>query len=101
MSAQAAATQSRLRDHLTYANVVSSMCLFLLLAGTTAYAANTVFSTDIVDGQVKTADLENGAVSLAKIADGSITGDKLKDGSIQGRDVLDNNLKVPTSMSQR
>ena len=58
-----------------------------------AYAANTVFSADIVDGQVKTADLANGAVAVAKLADGSITGDKVKDGSIQGRDVLDNNLK--------
>jgi hypothetical protein len=69
------------------------LALFLVLVGGTAYAANTVFSTDIVDGQVKTADLDNGAVAGAKLADGSITGDKIKDGAIQGRDVLDNNLK--------
>ena len=58
-----------------------------------AYAADTVFWADIVDGQVKTADLANGAATSAKLADGSITGDKVKDGSIQGRDVQDNNLK--------
>jgi hypothetical protein len=37
-----------------------------------AYAANTVFSTDIVDGQVKTADLANNAVTAAKIKDGEV-----------------------------
>ena len=84
---------SRVRAHLTYANVMSTIACFGVLATGTAYAANTVFSTDIVDGQVKTADLDNGAVSVAKIADGGITGDKIKDNSVQSRDVLDNTLK--------
>ena len=72
---------------------VALLALFIALATGTAYAANTVFSTDIVDGQVRTVDLANGAVAVEKIADGSITGDKIKDGAIQGRDVLDNSLK--------
>ena len=72
---------------------MGALALFLVLAGGTAYAANTVLSTDIVDGQVKTPDLAGGAVTVAKIADGSITGDKVKDGALQGRDVLDNSLK--------
>jgi hypothetical protein len=37
-----------------------------------AYAANTVFSTDIVDGQVKTVDLASNAVTAAKIKDGEV-----------------------------
>ena len=37
-----------------------------------AYAANTVFSSDIVDGQVKTADLAGNAVTAAKIKDGEV-----------------------------
>ena len=37
-----------------------------------AYAANTVFSTDIVDGEVKTADLGSNAVTAAKVKDGEI-----------------------------
>ena len=72
---------------------MGALALLLVLASGTAYAANTVLSTDIVDGQVKTLDLANGAVTVAKIADGSITGDKLKDGTVQSRDVLDNTLK--------
>jgi hypothetical protein len=50
----------RIRSHLTYANVISSLCLFLLLSGGTAVAlngANTVFSDDIVNGEVKSPDL--------------------------------------------
>jgi len=37
-----------------------------------AYAANTVFSTDIVDGEVKTPDLAANAVTAAKVKDGEI-----------------------------
>ena len=49
------------------------LALFLVIAGGTAYAANTVFSTDIVDGEVKSADLANNAVRSNKVADGQIT----------------------------
>ena len=62
---------------------MGALALFLLLASGTAYAANTVFSSDIVDGQVKTADLDGGAV----------TGEKVADQSLLGRDVFDNTLK--------
>jgi hypothetical protein len=51
---------SRIRRHLTYANVLSSIALFLVLGGGTAVAlngSNTVFSDDIVDHQVKSQDL--------------------------------------------
>jgi hypothetical protein len=37
-----------------------------------AYAANTIASGDIIDGQVKTADLANSAVTAAKVKDGEI-----------------------------
>ena len=37
-----------------------------------AFAANTVFSADIVDGEVKTADLGTNAVTAAKVKDGEI-----------------------------
>ena len=35
---------SRIRKHLTYANVISTLCLFLLLGGGTALAAYVVSS---------------------------------------------------------
>jgi hypothetical protein len=49
-----------IRSHLTYANVTTTILLFLVLGGGSAYAlsgSNTVFSDDIVNGQVKTQDL--------------------------------------------
>ena len=48
--------------------MASSIALFLALSTGAAYAANTVLSTDIVNGEVKTADLHSGAVTTGKIA---------------------------------
>jgi hypothetical protein len=41
---------------LTYANVMVTLLTFVVLAGGAASAANTVFSSDIVNGEVKTLD---------------------------------------------
>ena len=43
---------------------MGALSLFIVLAGGTAYAANTIRSADIVNGEVKTADLANAAVNL-------------------------------------
>ena len=40
-----------MRPRLTYANVVSSLALFLVLAGGAAYAANTVFPPTLSTGR--------------------------------------------------
>ena len=39
-----------------------------------AYAANTVFSSDIVDGEVKIADVGRGAVGTSEVLDDTATG---------------------------
>ena len=83
----------RIRPHLTYANVAATIALVGVFGGGAAYAANSIFSGDIVDGQVKTVDLANGAILTAKVADGAITSAKVQDGTLQGRDVLDNSLR--------
>jgi hypothetical protein len=87
----------------SHATVVAYLALFVALGGTSAYAANTIFSADIVDGEVKTPDLANEAVSGPKlkpsavgtdrIAGGAVTTDKVRDNNLAGRDVLDNSLK--------
>lgn len=59
-----------LRSRLTYPNIVSSLCLFLVLSGGTAVAlpgSNTVLSDDIRNGQVKNPDVRSGAVSNGKL----------------------------------
>jgi hypothetical protein len=49
----------------------------VILAGSAAHAANTVFSTDIVDGQVRAGDIQKNAVSGTKVRDDSLTGDDI------------------------
>ena len=51
-----------LRSHLTYANVMATLAVFLVLSGGTAVAlsgSNTVFSDDITDNEVYSADVRN------------------------------------------
>jgi hypothetical protein len=55
------------------------LALFLVIAGGTAYAADTVFSTDIVDGQVKTADLADNAVDTNKIANKQVRSNDVRE----------------------
>jgi hypothetical protein len=62
-----------LRDKLTYANVVSTLCLFLLLGGGAAYAATEMLPKN----SVGTKQLKTGAVTpkkLSKAAKASLKG---------------------------
>ena len=71
-----------IRSKLTYANVVSTLCLFLVMGGGTAVALsghNTVFSDDIVNKQVKRADVGTNAVDTTKVVDNSLTGDDVNE----------------------
>jgi hypothetical protein len=52
---------------------LGALALVLVLAGGTAYAANSVSSTDIVNGEVKTPDLANNAVTAGKVRNGQLT----------------------------
>ena len=69
---------------------IGVLALFLVVAGSTAYAANTVFSGDIVNGEVKTVDLANRAVTMAKLALDSVDSDAVVDDSLGSRDLRNN-----------
>jgi hypothetical protein len=58
---------SRFRPHLNYSNVVSTICLFILLGGG-AYAAG-----KLPKNSVGTKQLKKNAVKGSKVADGSLT----------------------------
>jgi len=77
---------SRTRSKLTYSNVVSTLCLFLLLGGG-AYAA-----IKLPKNSVGTKQIKNQAVSNAKLAKGAVTGEKVQSGSLTGSDVANNSL---------
>lgn len=75
-------------------NVVAYVALFFALTGTaTALSgSNTVFSDDIVNGQVKRGDLAPNAVSTSRVADESLLGSDVRAGSLSGSDVNDGSL---------
>ena len=79
----------RLKSRLTFANVCSFLALLIALGTGSAYAANTVFSSDIVDGEVKTADLDNNSVRTTKIVNGQVANADLDADAVDGSKVLD------------
>ena len=93
-----------IRRGLTFSNVCSFLALVIALGTGTAYAANTVRSSDIVDGQVKTVDIGASAVSTGKIHDGAVrssdihasavTGSKILDGAVRAADVANDSLTL-------
>jgi hypothetical protein len=66
-----------MRPKLTYANVVSTICLFLLLGGGAAYAASHLGKNSVGAKQLK-----KNAVTTKKIKNGAVTAAKLKPGTI-------------------
>lgn len=75
------------RPRLTYANVVSTLALFLVIAGGTAFAANQLGKNSVGPKQLKAnavtaAKIKNGAVTAAKIKNGAVTGAKLADSGV-------------------
>ena len=101
-----------IRKRLTYANVMSSIAVFLLLGGATAIAANelgknsvgkkqlknnavttakikknAVTSPKIKKSAVSTSKIKNGGVDSNKLADNSVTSNKIADGSVTGADI--------------
>jgi hypothetical protein len=71
-----------MRRKLTYSNVVSTLCLFLLLGSGGAFAAsqlgkNTVGARQLKRNSVTTAKIKNGAVTTAKLRDGAVKGQKV------------------------
>lgn len=73
-----------LRKRLTYANVMSSIAVFLVLGGATAFAASKIGSNEIKGNAITTGKIKKEAVTKAKIKNGSITTDKLANDAVTG-----------------
>lgn len=81
-----------MRRHLTYANVVSTICLFLLLGGV-AYAG-----TQLAKSSVGTNQLKAEAVTKGKLHPNSVNSKKVVDNSLTGEDIDAATLgKVPSA----
>jgi hypothetical protein len=87
----------RIRSRLSYANVVSTLALFLVLGGSAALAATELEPNSVGTVQLKpqavtavkikreaviASRIDNGAVIADKLAAGAVVGDKLADGVV-------------------
>jgi hypothetical protein len=77
----------QIRKRLTYANVMSSLAVFLILGGASAFAAvqlgkNTVGSKQLKKNAVSAAKIKNEAVTNAKLKAGAVTETKLSNGAV-------------------
>jgi cytoskeletal protein RodZ len=77
----------QIRKRLTYANVMSSLAVFLVLGGATAFAAvqlgkNTVGTKQLKKNAVTAAKIKNGSVTNAKIQNNAVTSAKIADSAV-------------------
>lgn len=90
-----------LRSRLTYANVVSTLALFLVIAGGSAIAAeqlrkNSVGSRELKPNAVRTGILAPEAAKGGKIAKNAISTNRLRDNAVTGAKVNEATLgQVP------
>jgi hypothetical protein len=79
-------------ERITYANVVATLALFIALATGGAYAANTIASEDIIDGEVKNQDLATDAVTYDKIANANVIRKKIPLGAVDTGRIADGTI---------
>ena len=82
----------RLRGNLTYANVMATLAVFLVVSGGAAYAAshlgkNSVGAKQLKKNAVTTSKIKNAAVTGEKLAPGSVGGAQLQANSVSDGDV--------------
>ena len=72
---------SRLRPHLTFANVTSIVALFVALGGTAA-AAVMITGKNVADGSLTGRDVKNSSLGSKKIKDGDLLAKDFKTGQL-------------------
>jgi len=74
---------SKLRPRLTYANVVSSVCLFILLGGTAFAAAKAITGKEVNNGSLSGKDVRNSSLTGLDVKNESLSPDDFN-GSVLG-----------------
>ncbi len=79
-----------IRERLTYANVMSTIAVFLVVGGATAFGAaqlgkNSVGARQLKTNAVTTAKIKKNAVTAAKIKKNAVTTAKIKDDACSDR----------------
>lgn len=74
----------QIRKRVTYANVMSSIAVFLVLGGGAAYAAKKIGSNEIKGNSITTGKIKKEAVSASKIKKNAVTTAKIANGAVTG-----------------
>ena len=72
----------QIRKRLTYANVMSSVAVFLILGGGAAFAAKKIGRNELRGGAVTTTKIKKSAVTTSKIKPNAITSAKIANGAV-------------------
>jgi len=80
----------QIRQRLTYANVMSSISVFFILGGATAFAATKIGANEIKANSIKTGKIVKEAVTEGKIKNGAITTNKLANAAVTEAKLADN-----------
>ena len=73
-----------IRKRITYANVMSSIAVFLVLGSGAAYAAKKIGSNEIKGNSITTGKIKKEAVSASKLKKDSVTTAKIANGAVTG-----------------
>lgn len=79
----------RVRDKLTYANVIATLALFIAIGGASAFAASHLGKNSVGSKQLK-----NNAITTAKIKNEAVTGAKVKKGTLTGTQINSSTLST-------
>jgi hypothetical protein len=71
-----------IRQRLTYANVMSTIAIFLVLGGGAAYAAKKINGNQLKGASVTTTKIKRGAVTASKIRKGAVRANKISKGAV-------------------
>ena len=90
----------QVRKRLTYANVMASIAVFLVLGGATAIAAKKITAKQLQANSVTTAKLKKNAVTASKIKTNAITTAKIAKDAVTGDKVNESTLgQVPSAVT--
>jgi hypothetical protein len=85
----------RVRNKLTYSNVIASLALFVALSGIAVAAGlpkNSVGPKQLKRGAVTAAKIRKGAVKTAKLGRGAVTAGKLAPGSVTAGNIVNGTI---------
>src|SRR3954469_17821395 len=81
----------KLRPRSAY-DVMAAIAFFIAVAGGTAYAANTIGSSDVIDESLLSQDVKNGEVKNPDIGTNSVTSSRIATGNVFNSDLANDSV---------